>query len=92
MHLSFFMLLAILTHFSFWFHFLICLFENTHIYAQIISSDTKIVIFICKLRLQTPKRVYKNPRTVYEYVNILFNQVYEWVPFFEDHVYDWGRF
>ena len=58
-----------------WSHFLTSLFENTHIYAQIFSSETKIVIFICKLCLQTAKRVYQ--RTVYEYVNILFNQVYE---------------
>ena len=37
-------------------------------------------------------RVYKNQRTVHEYVNILFNQVYEWVIFFEDQVYDWDLF
>ena len=49
----------------------------THIFAQIFSSETKIVIFICKLCLQTAKRVCKNQRTVCEYVNILFNQVYE---------------
>ena len=67
-------------------------FENTHIFAQIFSSETKIVIFICKLYLQTAKRVYKNGRTVFEYVNILFNQVYEWVIFLEDQVYDWERF
>ena len=60
-----------------WSHFLTALFENTHIFAQIFSSDTKIVIFICKLYLQTAKRVYKNQRTVYKYVNIRFNQVYE---------------
>ena len=59
------------------------LFENTHIFAQIFSSETKIVIFICKLWLQTAKRVYKNQRTVNEYVNILFNPVYEKVLFFE---------
>ena len=53
------------------------MFDNTHIFAQIFSSETKIVIFICKLCLQTAKRVYKIQRTVYEYVNILFNQVYE---------------
>ena len=35
---------------------------------------------------------YKNQRTVYEWVNILINQVYEWVYFFNDQVYDWGRF
>ena len=34
----------------------------------------------------------KNQRTVYEWVNILINQVYEWVYFFNDQVYDWGRF
>ena len=66
--------------------------QNTHIFAQIFSSETKIVIFICKLSLQTAKRVYKNQRTVYEYVNILFNQVYEQVFFSEDQVYDLGRF
>ena len=55
-------------------HFLTSLFENTHIFAQIFSSETKIVIFICKLCLQTAKRVYKNQRTVHEYVNSLFNQ------------------
>ena len=49
----------------------------THIFAEIFSSETIIVILICKLCLQTAKRVYKNQRTVYEYVNILFNQVYE---------------
>ena len=61
--------------------FLTSLFENTHIFAQnlIFCSETKIVIFICKLCLQTAKRVYKNQRTlqVYGYVNILFNQAYE---------------
>ena len=51
------------------------------IFLQIFSSETKIVIIICKLRLQTAKRVYKNQRTVYEYVNILFYQVYEEVIF-----------
>ena len=40
-------------------HFLISLFENAHIFAQIFSSETKIVIFIVKLCLQTAKRVYK---------------------------------
>ena len=60
-------------------------------FAQIFSSETKIVIFICKLCLQTAKRVYKNQRKVYEYVNI-FNQVFEQVIFFEDQVYDRGRF
>ena len=60
-----------------WYHFLTSLFEKTLIFAQIFSSETKIVIFICKLCLQTAKRVYKNQRTVYEYVNILLNQVYE---------------
>ena len=60
-----------------WSHFLASLFENTHIFAQIFSSETKIVKFICKLCLQTAKKVYKNQRTVYEHVNILFNQVYE---------------
>ena len=34
----------------------------------------------------------KNQRTVYEWVNILINQVYEWVYFFNDQVNDWGRF
>ena len=34
----------------------------------------------------------KNQRTVYEWVNILVNQVYEWVYFCNDQVYDWGRF
>ena len=58
---------------------------------NIFSSETKIVIFICKLCLKTAKRVYKNQRTLYEYVNILFNQVYEQVIFFEDQVLDWGR-
>ena len=51
-------------------------FENTHIFAQIFSSETKIVIFACKLCLQTANREYKNQRTVYEYVNFLFNQLY----------------
>ena len=60
-----------------WSHFLTSLFENTHIFAQIFGSEIKIVIFICKLCLQTAKKVYKNQRTLYEYVNILFNQVYE---------------
>ena len=60
-----------------WPHFLTSLFENTHIFAQIFSSETKIEKFICKLCLQTAKRVYKNQKTVFEYVNILFNQVYE---------------
>ena len=60
-----------------WSHFFIVLFENTYIFAQIFSSETLIVILICKLRLQTAKRVYKNQRTACEYVNILFNQVYE---------------
>ena len=55
------------------------LFENTHILAEIFSSETNIVIF--NLCLQTAKRVYKNQITVYEYVNILFNQVYEYVIF-----------
>ena len=73
-------------------HFLTTLFDNTHIFAQIFSSETKIVIFICKLCLQTANRVYKNQRTVYEYVNILFNQVYEWVIFIAVQVNDWGRF
>ena len=68
-------------------YFLTTLFESTHIFAQIFSSETKIVIFICKLRLQTAKRVYKNQRTVHEYVNILFNQVYGSVLFFEDQVH-----
>ena len=49
-------------------YFLTTLFENTHIFAQIFSSETKIVIFICKLCLQTAKRVYKNQRTVFEYM------------------------
>ena len=57
--------------------YLISLFDNTRILAQIFSSETKTVIFTCKLCLQTAKRVYKNQRTVYKYVNILFNQVYE---------------
>ena len=60
------------------------LFENTQMYsyfAQIFSSETKIVIFICKLCLQTARRVCKIQRTVCEYVNILFNQVYEKVIF-----------
>ena len=35
---------------------------------------------------------YKNQKTVYEWVNILINQVYEWVYFFNDQIYDWGRF
>ena len=69
-----------------WSHFLTSLFENAHIFAQIFSSETKIVIFIRKRCLQTAKRVYKNQRTVYEYVSILFNQVYEEVIFFEDQV------
>ena len=56
------------------------------------SFETQIVEFMCKLCLQTAKRVYKNQRTVYEYVNIFFKQVYEWAIFFEDQVYDWGRF
>ena len=47
-------------------HFLTSLFENTHICAQIFSSETKIVIFICKLCLQTANGVYKNQRTVYD--------------------------
>ena len=34
----------------------------------------------------------KNQRAVYEYVNILDDQVYEWVRFFEGQVYEWGRF
>ena len=34
----------------------------------------------------------KDQRTVYEWVNILINQVYERVYFFNDQVYDWGRF
>ena len=49
--------------------FLTPLLENTHIFAQIFSSESKIVISIRKLCLQTAKRVYKNQRTVYEYVN-----------------------
>ena len=76
-----------------WSRFLTTLFDNTHIFAQIFSSETKIVIFICKFCLQTAKRIlYKNQRTVYEYVNILFNQVL-WIGhfFFEDQVYDWGH-
>ena len=55
----------------FWYPCLI----NLIFFAQIFSSETKIVIFICKFCLQTAKRVYKNQRTVYEYVNVLFNQV-----------------
>ena len=39
--------------------FLTSLFQNTHIFAHIFSSETKIVIFICKLYLQTAKRVCK---------------------------------
>ena len=58
------------------------LFENTHIFAQIFSSETKIVIFICKFCLPTANRVCQYQRTVYEYVKILFNQVYEWIIFF----------
>ena len=53
------------------------LFENILFFSQISSSETEIVIFICKLSLQTAKKVYKNQKTVYEHVNILFNQVYE---------------
>ena len=49
------------------------LFENTHIFAQIFSSETKIVIFV----FTDSKKGITNQRTVYEYVNILFNQVYE---------------
>ena len=30
-------------------HFLTSLCENTHIFAQIFSSETKIVMFVCKL-------------------------------------------
>ena len=56
-----------------------------------IELRNQIVIFTCKLCLQTAKRVYKTQRTVYENVSILFNQEYEWVIFFEDHVYDWGK-
>ena len=53
-------------------------FENTHIFAQIFSSETKIVILSRKLCLKTAKRIYKKQRTVYEYVNmIVFSQVYE---------------
>ena len=65
---------------------------KTHIFAKIFSSETNIVIFICKFCLQTAKRVYKIQRTLYEYVIILFNQVYEKVILFEVQVYDWGRF
>ena len=72
-------------------HFLTSLFEKTHICAQIFSSEAKIVIYICKLCLQTAKVVYKNQRTVYEYVNILFNHMNRSF-FFEDPVYDWGIF
>ena len=50
--------------------------QCTYIFAQVFSSETKIVEFICKLCLQTAKRVYKNQRT-YEYINILLNRVYE---------------
>ena len=64
----------------------------THIQCSDIQLRNKIVIFICKRCLRTAKRSNKNQRTVYEYVNILFNQVYEKVIFFEDKVYDWGRF
>ena len=35
------------------------LFDNTHILAKIFSADSKIVLFLCKLCLQTAKRVYK---------------------------------
>ena len=36
----------------------------------------------------------KSQRAVYDYVNILDDQVYvfEWVRFFEGQVYEWGRF
>ena len=51
-----------------WSRFLTSLFENTHIFAQIFSSETKIVIFICELCSQIAKRGIKSQRTVYEYV------------------------
>ena len=35
---------------------------------------------------------YKSQRAVYEWVNILDDQVYEWVCFFKGKVYEWGRF
>ena len=34
----------------------------------------------------------KSQRAVYEYVNILDDQVYEWVRFFKGQVYEWGKF
>ena len=34
----------------------------------------------------------KSQRAVYEYVNILDDQVYEWVRFFKGQIYEWGRF
>ena len=46
------------------------MFENSHIFAQIFSSETNIVTFLCKLFLQTGMKVYKDQRTVYEYVQM----------------------
>ena len=69
-----------------WSHSLTSFFENIHIFAQIFSSETKTVIFICKLCLQTAKRVYI--KTGYAYVNILFNQVYEYVIFVKEKLTD----
>ena len=47
----------------------------------------------CDICVTTSKNGYKkNQRAVYEWVNILDDQVYECVCFFKDQVYEWGRF
>ena len=57
-------------------HLLTSLFENTHIFAQIFSSENTIVIFICKLCLQTAKRVYKNQKLQYNNLQHKFAILY----------------
>ena len=60
--------------------FLTHLFENTHIFAQIYSSETKVVIVVCKLCLQTAKRVYKNQRIIYAFLSYDVTSVSEITP------------